>query len=78
MIKICHLTSVHSRTDTRVFIKECSSLAKFGYEVTLLVADGKENEVKNGVAIISVNRIPNTFLRMINTPSLLYCVLSPK
>ena len=55
LIKITHLTSVHPRYDTRIFIKMCSSLAKNkNYEVSLVVADGKGNEVKNGVNIIDV------------------------
>lgn len=53
-MKICHLTSVHSRSDPRIFLKECGSLAKAGYEVSLVVADGKGNEVRDGVAIHDV------------------------
>ena len=54
-IKITHLTSVHSRYDTRIFLKECSSLAKKeDYEVCLVVADGKAIEIKNNVKIIDV------------------------
>lgn len=55
LTKITHLTSVHARYDTRIFIKMCSSLAKKeNYEVFLVVADGKGNESKNGVAIVDV------------------------
>jgi len=50
--KIAHLTSAHLRYDTRIFIKMCSSLAAHGYAVSLVVADGKGNEVKNGVSIV--------------------------
>ena len=35
MKRVCHLTSVHSSDDTRVFHKECVSLARGGYDVTL-------------------------------------------
>lgn len=53
-VKVCHVTSVHQRYDTRIFHKECTSLAKAGYDVTLLVADNKEPEIRNGEKIISV------------------------
>jgi len=53
--KITHLTSAHSRYDTRIFIKECSSLAKVqNYEVSLIVADGLGLEEKNNVNIFDV------------------------
>src|SRR5690625_5075905 len=51
---ICHLTSVHPRYDTRIFIKQCRSLALSGYEVTLVVADDAPNEVVDGVRVLSV------------------------
>ena len=51
-IKVCHLTSVHSRLDIRIF-KECCTLYKNGFDVTLLVFDGKKDEIKNGISIIN-------------------------
>ena len=59
-IKVCHVTSVHPRYDTRIFHKECTSLAKAGYDVTLLVADNKAPEVRNGVKIISADFKPKS------------------
>ena len=53
-MKIAHLTSLHPRYDTRIFIKMCSSLATHGYDVFLIVADGLGDEVKNGVSIHDV------------------------
>ncbi len=53
--KITHLTSAHPRYDTRIFVKMCSSLAKQeNYEVSLIVADGKGNEIKNNVHFFDV------------------------
>ena len=52
--KVVHLTSVHPRYDTRIFLKICSSLAGKGYDVSLIVADGKGDEVNNGVKIFDV------------------------
>jgi len=54
MNHIAHLTSVHPRYDTRIFIKMCCSLARNGYEVALVVTDGKGDEVKNDVNICDV------------------------
>ena len=53
-MKVAHLTSVHLRTDTRIFLKECVSLAREGYSVSLVVADGKEDEMIDGVRIYDV------------------------
>ncbi|CUU68751.1 phosphoserine aminotransferase%2C (psat) [Campylobacter hyointestinalis subsp. hyointestinalis] len=54
-LNIVHLTSVHPRYDTRVFIKMCCSLAKNkSYKVSLVVADGKGDEIKSNVFIYDV------------------------
>lgn len=55
-MNICHLTSVHSRYDTRIFLKECRSLLQAGHRVSLVVADGRGDEVKDRVSIIDVGR----------------------
>jgi glycosyltransferase involved in cell wall biosynthesis len=67
-MKICHLTSAHAnRYDTRIFLKECITLAK-SYTVVLIVADGKKNEVKNKVEIIDVGKKnTNKYLHFIFT-----------
>jgi glycosyltransferase involved in cell wall biosynthesis len=49
-MKVCHITSVHSSTDIRIFQKECRSLAKAGYDVHL-VAPNVENHSLHGVHI---------------------------
>jgi glycosyltransferase involved in cell wall biosynthesis len=54
MIRICHITTVHKRYDTRIFQKQCLSLANAGFEITLLCADGIENEVSKGIKIESI------------------------
>lgn len=67
-IKVAHLTSVHSRYDVRIFLKQCCSLSKAGYVVFLVVADGKGDEVKNGVCIYDVGAFKKRWDRIINAP----------
>jgi len=57
--KVVHLTSAHGRYDTRIFLKMCSSLAAYGYDMSLVVADGEGDEVKNGVMIFDVGAKPH-------------------
>lgn len=58
MKKVCHITSVHKRYDTRIFYKECKHLAKFGYDVYLIVNDLGADEEKDNVKIISTGFLP--------------------
>jgi glycosyltransferase involved in cell wall biosynthesis len=51
--KVCHLTSVHPANDNRIFHKECTFLAKEGYDVYLVAANAK-TEIINNVKIIGV------------------------
>lgn len=64
--KIVHLTSAHPRYDTRIFIKMCCSLAK-KYSVTLIVADGQGDEVKNNVTICDVGKSDSRIKRILGT-----------
>lgn len=54
MIKVCHMTSAHAPHDTRIFYKECVSLARAGYEV-YLVQRGESSE-ELGVHVIGVGQ----------------------
>ncbi|MCO4172185.1 glycosyltransferase family 4 protein [Aeromonas veronii] len=66
--KVVHLTSAHPRYDTRILLKECSSLANNGYSVSLVVADGKGDESKCNVSIYDVNASKGRFDRICNAP----------
>jgi len=66
-VKIAHLTSAHPRADTRVFVKMCCRLARNGYNVTLVVADGLGPEFKNGVAVVDVGEPRSRLARMTET-----------
>ncbi|WP_025740412.1 glycosyltransferase family 4 protein [Salinivibrio socompensis] len=66
--KVAHLTSVHPRFDTRIFLKECTSLASNGYTMSLVVADGKGDEIKNNVSIYDVGAPKGRLDRIRNAP----------
>lgn len=66
--KVVHLTSVHTRFDTRIFLKECISLANNGYPISLVVADGEGDETKNNVSIYDVGASKGRLDRIRNAP----------
>lgn len=63
-LKIAHLTTVHGPFDVRIFHKECKSIARAGYDVTL-IACHDQDEIRDGVRIRALPRAQGRFSRMI-------------
>ena len=72
MHKLAHLTSVHPRTDTRIFNKMNRSLAAAGYDISLVVADGLADEDKDGVTIYGVPKAAGRLSRILNSPQAVF------
>ncbi len=73
MIKVCHMTSVHTRYDGRIFKKECVSLAEAGFQVYLVVNDEIPDEIKKEVHIVSTLYNPrNRFDRVFKSTKKVY------
>ena len=53
------------RNDVRILHRECQSLAKEGYDTTLVVADGLGEQFINGVYIKDVGTPSNNFLNFL-------------
>lgn len=66
-MKVCHLTSVHGRFDSRIFQKQCRSLARAGYEVDLVAAEPGADEIRDGVRIHLVRRNAHKLARFTAT-----------
>lgn len=64
---IAHLTCVHPRYDTRIFVKQCRTLVANGYSVTLVVADSKGNETRESVEIVDAGVVRGRLRRMLQT-----------
>jgi glycosyltransferase involved in cell wall biosynthesis len=69
-IKVCHLTSVHRSTDTRIYWKECLALSK-DYDVYLLAPSAKDFK-SDPVHIIPLKTPSNRIIRFLVTDFVLF------
>lgn len=71
MTKVCYFTS-KNKNDIRVFHKECVSLVKNGYDVTI-VCPNSDDTIAEGVKIVGVNYpYTSNFHRFTKLPSILF------
>jgi glycosyltransferase involved in cell wall biosynthesis len=76
---VTHLTTVHKRFDTRIFLKQCRSISENGYEVILIVADGQGSQIVDGIKIIDVGKFQSRALRVLFSPfQVLYVIMKNK
>lgn len=52
--KICHISTAHYENDSRILLKECQSLSKAGYDVSLIVNSDKDKYIY-GTNIIALD-----------------------
>jgi glycosyltransferase involved in cell wall biosynthesis len=74
-MKICHISSLHKSADIRIFTKQCVSLAKSGYDTTLVVNNTKD-EVREGVRIKALTKRASVLKRLlVNLPIITFFVI---
>jgi len=66
MVKIVQITSLHNESSTRIFYKECISLADYGYKVIYIVPTDKD-KFKNNIYIRAVEKPKNRIERFLFT-----------
>ena len=69
---ICHLTSAHARGDTRIFVKQCKSLAKEGFDTSLIVADGLGNSEEEDIVVFDVGKSKSRIGRIFKSARKVY------
>lgn len=69
--KVCVMTSAHPPFDVRIFHKECKSLARAGYDVTLIASCEEECEIE-GIHLKSLPRWKGRWDRMTRGQILVY------
>lgn len=70
-LKVCHLSSLHKRNDTRIFLKECKTLAEKGFDVTLIIQEVDAKEM-DGVKLIPFKAFKSKYIRIVIAPTLMF------
>lgn len=63
-LKVCHITTVHQAGDDRIFIRECCSLHKAGYD-TNIIAPGDDRYLE-GIRVIGIGKSKNRLDRFLS------------
>jgi glycosyltransferase involved in cell wall biosynthesis len=61
--RVLHVSSVHAPYDSRIFVRECRSLAAAGYDVTLATPGSHGSDVKDGVRLVSLTPVARRWER---------------
>src|SRR5690625_332219 len=66
-IRVVHLTTVHHPYDPRIYFKQCMSLKRAGYDVTLIAqaADQQRNENETPIHHLPLKTYSSRWKRMI-------------
>jgi glycosyltransferase involved in cell wall biosynthesis len=63
---ICHITTVHTKDDNRIFYKECKTLFNNGFNICMIVA-GENDHFFKGIKIFGLKKHKNRFVRFFKT-----------
>jgi glycosyltransferase involved in cell wall biosynthesis len=63
-VNVCHITTVHRPFDPRIFDKQCRTISKAGYRVSLIAPNDK-NEMVDSIDIVPIPQAKNRLMRMI-------------
>jgi glycosyltransferase involved in cell wall biosynthesis len=69
--KICVLTTAHPPSDVRIFHKECKSIARAGYDVTL-IASADEECIRDDIRLLRLPRWKNRLDRVLRGSFAIY------
>ena len=75
--KVCHITTLHSDNDNRIFHKECISLKNNGFQVYLICANSISRN-KRGINIIGIPGYKNRLRHFLETSFFRVIIMSLK
>ena len=70
--KVCVMTSAHPAFDVRIFHKECNTLSRAGYEVTLIAPHHTSRLTEDGVKLLAVRSARSRIQRFFRTTLAVY------
>lgn len=62
-MNVCHVTSVHRPFDTRIFHRECTSVAQAGHNVTLIAPCDLDEGIIDGIHLIPLPEVDRRYER---------------
>lgn len=65
-MKVCHVTTVHDKNDSRIVNNECIALKEAGYDVCILVAGYKNGEIR-GIPVFGLKKWKNRIIHFFFT-----------
>ena len=71
-LKAVHISTVHSPHDPRIYHKQCRTLAKAGFDVTLIIPEDDDFQPQDGVKVIFLPKPANRRERLAKTRQLAY------
>ena len=70
--KVCHISTVHYENDSRILLKECQSLSKAGYDVSLVINSDKDKVIYGTKVVALDNTNKSRIYRMLKKSKVAY------
>lgn len=70
--RVCHISVAHGRHDNRIYYKECTTLARHGYDTWLLIRAEEKEKEEGPVKISPLPQFPSRKQRFLSAPGIVF------